>query len=106
MLDVRVAQAMMSGCLVAAAPPDVEHKELAGLILPLRRTEEAVPVEQVQAALANLSDADIKGMLLSANIYARQVLADEARVLSVVELLGKFEAGARGYMVSLPTRNA
>lgn len=100
---MRIAQAMLAGCLVATAPPNVEHGELTGLIVPLAPSDDAVPVKQIQAALASLSDSALDRILLNAFIFARQTFAEEARVSSVLDVLAKFKDGARGYMVGVYT---
>lgn len=95
-----MAEAMLSGCIVATVQPDVEHSELSKLTLPLPKTSDAVPDAQIEAALRQLTDADLSRMALQSFVYARRNLIGTAMLANVVNVLGRFNRGARGYIVS------
>jgi hypothetical protein len=94
-----MAEAMLSGCLVAAAPPDVEYGTLAHLILPLAKSDETLPVAQIEAALGRLAPGEFEKKLLRAFIFARQALVGPTRLAQVFSILDRWEHGARGYLV-------
>lgn len=102
-LDTRIAQAMLSGCLVAAVPPDVEYGTLSHLILPLKKSDELLPAAQIEEAMGNLSDGELKKKLLRSFIFARQAFVGPARINEIFSIIERWEEGARGYIVS---RNA
>jgi hypothetical protein len=95
-----MVQAMLSGCLVASVIPEVDHISLAGLLLPLEASDEAVPATQIEAGLRNMTDKELKQKVLAAFIYARRHFVPDAVVDDVLEIVDKWDAGGRGYLVS------
>lgn len=95
---------MLSGCLVAAVPPDVEYAALSELILPLKRSDEALPASQIESVMGGLSDAELKKKLLRAFIYARQAFVGQTRLAEIFGIIDRWEQGARGYLVSVRGR--
>ncbi|BEJ13233.1 hypothetical protein CspHIS471_0304070 [Cutaneotrichosporon sp. HIS471] len=105
-LDARMARAMLSGCIVAAAPPDVEYGTISHLILPLSKSDDALPASNIEAALSNLSNAELDKRVLRAFIFARRALVGPMRLSQIFSILDRWEQGARGYIVwsSIPSK--
>lgn len=96
-----MAQAMLSGCLVAAVPPDVEYGTLTHLILPLSKSDDTLPATQIDAELSRLTDAELEKRLLRAFIFARQALVGPTRLSQIFSIIDRWEQGARGYLVRI-----
>lgn len=94
-----MAQAMLSGCLVAAVPPDVEYGTLSHLILALKKSDKVLPADQIEEAMGKLSDSELKKKLLRSFIFARQAFVGPARLNQVFGIIDRWEQGARGYLV-------
>lgn len=101
MLDINMAQAMLSGCLVATVPPDVKHGDIQHLIIPLKKTSDrGVPSAQIEEFVSKLSDKEFKRMLVRAFIFARQEFVGAVKADSVLDIVDRYKKGARGYLVS------
>ncbi|KAK1927874.1 hypothetical protein DB88DRAFT_479642 [Papiliotrema laurentii] len=98
-LDERIAQAMLSGCVVAAVQPDVQHDVLAPLIIPLTPLpDDGLPSEELNRILAKLSTSELKRKALHAFILARQKFVPIAGVRAVLDAAKRWEQGGRGYL--------
>ncbi|KAL7419402.1 hypothetical protein Q5752_006240 [Cryptotrichosporon argae] len=109
-LDERMAQAMLSGCVVATAPPEVEKSAILRLIIPLTKppavdvevgvppTRHALPRDQLDAALGSLTEAQLKEKALQSFIFARQRFGAPAGIAGRLRVLERWKAGARGYL--------
>lgn len=100
-MDDRMAAAMLGGCLVATVNPDVEHATIEHLIIPLSRTDDALPADQFETALGNLTDSDLKKKALNAFVFARNEFTGNIKVDSVLDIVHRYDRGARGYIVSV-----
>jgi hypothetical protein len=96
-----MAAAMLGGCLVATVNPDVEHATIEHLIIPLSRTDDALPADQFETALGNLTDSDLKKKALNAFVFARNEFTGNIKVDSVLDIVHRYDRGARGYIVSV-----
>lgn len=100
-LDLDVAKAMLSGCLVASVTPSVEPATIGKVILPLRSTEEQLPFDDVELQLGSLTDSELKRKVLDAFLYARHHFTGQACVDSILDIADHWDRGGRGYMVGL-----
>ncbi|RSH88166.1 uncharacterized protein EHS24_000694 [Apiotrichum porosum] len=98
LVDDRMAAAMLGGCLVATVNPDVEHATIEHLIIPLSRTDDALPADQFETALGNLTDSDLKKKALNAFVFARNEFTGNIKVDSVLDIVHRYDRGARGYI--------
>jgi len=105
LLDDNVAQAMLSGCVVAMVTPEVEAELVSPLIIALPRPSPlnssipvSLPVESVQTALQGLSTSDRKRKGLHGFILARQKFVPNVRLNAVLDTMSKYQEGARGYL--------
>ncbi|WWD18224.1 hypothetical protein CI109_102674 [Kwoniella shandongensis] len=103
-VDEWVAQAMLSGCVVAMVPPHAEHDMFGSLILPLPRPTLSdptlplpLPVDTLNAVLRHTPSSELKQKALQAFIASRHHLHPRARVKAVQEVVKKWDLGGRGY---------
>ncbi|KAK8865600.1 hypothetical protein IAR55_000744 [Kwoniella newhampshirensis] len=103
-VDEQVAQAMLSGCVVAMVSPHAEHDMFAPLILPIPKpslsnasTPTPLPVESLDAYLSETTSSELKHKALHAFIIARRHLDPRARTKAVSSTVNKWENGGRGY---------
>lgn len=116
-----MAQAMLSGCVVAMTALQTHHGQcslpaymckltgprtdiLDPLVLTLpkpRAPYGQVPAQSLADVLKHTSDADLQIRALRAFIVARQMLTPVSRMKTVENLVEQWRSGGRGYNVSL-----
>lgn len=115
-----MAEAMLSGCVVAMVAPQIHHglsirscasipadripDALSPLVLTLPKPEfgqTSLPAQALEEVMAATSDAELKSKALRAFIVARQMLTPAKRVKNVESLVELWQDGGRGYNVSL-----
>ncbi|WVQ85737.1 hypothetical protein IAT38_007904 [Cryptococcus sp. DSM 104549] len=103
LLDERMAQALLSGCIVATVPPQSAHDVLDPIILPLPVPVAAdgsplpLPVSVLDPLRRETSTQELKIRALKGFIAARHRLVPRSRTKSVWEAVKRSEEGGRGY---------
>ncbi|KAK4684587.1 WD repeat-containing protein WRAP73, partial [Tremellales sp. Uapishka_1] len=97
LLDRRMVQAMLSGCVVATALPEVDRDNLEPYILALQSTA-TLPVNQMKDHLLNVSVSELKAKALHGFVVARQKYVDTVKVEKVLKTVELWKQGERGYM--------
>jgi len=124
LLDRNVAQALLSGCVVAMVPSEVESgafclacvRPAADTIVSLKRgpsptilplphppktytAQHSLPVDAITELLDQTSASNLTLKALHGFILARQKFVPHVRMRSVLDVIRKWEDGARGYLV-------
>ncbi|WVQ79250.1 hypothetical protein IAT38_001346 [Cryptococcus sp. DSM 104549] len=92
----KYAQALLSGCVVAADLPTEQESALSKFVIPLKSTW---PIDRINSALQYYLDRPdvLQQMAVDGLVYARQHLTTTNKISHVLEMADHYRQGSRGY---------